>query len=75
PTKESGRLAATTAATLAITPLATPVPPTPTAMPANPAQVTSSGITLSLITGAAFTLIVFILLGLYLGFQKAIHRR
>jgi hypothetical protein len=75
PTKESGSLAATTAATLAITPLATPVPPTPTAMPANPAQVTSSGITLSLITGAAFTLVVFVLLGLYLGFQKAIHRR
>jgi len=75
PTTQSSSPASTTVATPAVTPTVTPVPPTPTAMPANPAQVTSSGMTLSLITGAAFTLVVFILLGLYLGFQKAINRR
>jgi len=75
PTKESSSPVITVVATPAITPTASAVPPTPTVMPANPAEVTSSGMTLSLITGAAFTLVTFILLGLYLGFQKAIHRR
>ncbi|HTX78570.1 MAG TPA: hypothetical protein VMC62_02830 [Longilinea sp.] len=75
PTKESSNPVVTVVATQAITPVTTAVPTTPTAMPANPAEVTTSGMTLSLITGAAFTLVIFILLGLYLGFQKAIHRR
>jgi hypothetical protein len=75
PTQESSVPVATLAATSAVTPTTMPKAPTPTTMAVNPAQVTSSGMTLSLITGAAFTLVIFILLGLYLGFQKAIHRR
>jgi hypothetical protein len=48
--------------------------PTPTNLPDNPAQVTSMKLAFSLVQGAAFTAIIFILLGIYLGL-RAIRRR
>ena len=48
--------------------------PTPTNLPDNPAQVTSMKLAFSLVQGAVFTAIIFILLGIYLGL-RAIRRR
>lgn len=48
--------------------------PTPTNLPDNPAQVTSMRLVISLVQGAAFTIIIFVLLGIYLGL-RAIRRR
>ncbi len=47
---------------------------TPTTLPDNPAQVTSLKLTLSLVQGAAFAVVCFILLGIYLAL-RAIRRR
>jgi len=48
--------------------------PTPTNLPDNPAQVTSVRLIFSLVQGATFTVILFVLLGIYLGL-RAIRRR
>jgi len=47
--------------------------PTPTDLPDNPAQVTSVRLAISLVQGAAFTAIVFVLMGIYL-MLRAIRR-
>jgi hypothetical protein len=47
--------------------------PTPTDLPENPAQVDSMRLSFSLVRGAAFAVIFFVLLGIYLGL-RAIRR-
>ncbi len=47
---------------------------TPTSLPDNPVQVTSLKLALSLVQGAAFAVVCFILLGIYLAL-RAIRRR
>ena len=47
---------------------------TPTSLPDNPAQVTSLRLAFSLVQGAAFAAVCFVLLGIYLGL-RAFRRR
>jgi hypothetical protein len=56
------------------TPTVTPIPPTSTALPPNPAQLTSQDITLSLGKGALGATAVLAVIGLYAAVRKAIRR-
>lgn len=56
--------------TSTIQPTETSLPNTPTPLPTNPATITQSNINNSLIRGAAGTLAVFMLIGLYLSIKK-----
>ena len=60
--------------TKTIQPTETPIPNTPTPLPANPATITQSDINNSLIRGAAGALAAFILIGLYLSIKRMIRR-
>lgn len=56
------------------TPTITPIPPTSTALPPNPAELTSQDITLSLGKGALGATAMLVLLGLYAAVRNAIRR-
>jgi hypothetical protein len=56
------------------TPTITPIPPTSTALPPNPAQLTSQDITLSLGKGALGAAAVLAIIGLYAAVRNAIRR-
>jgi hypothetical protein len=62
-------------ATSTIPPSKTPILPTPTFLPTNPAQFSTSDISYSLGRGAIATLIFFASLGLYLGIRRLFQRR
>lgn len=53
-----------------LTPTATPPPPTATPLPRNPAEVTARDIGDSLLRGAAGTLAVYLLLGIYTSLRR-----
>lgn len=55
-------------------PSETPIPNTPTPLPTNPATITQSNISNSLIRGAAGALAAFVLIGLYLSIKKMLER-
>ena len=64
-----------TLATSTVSPTPTPLQPTPTLLPTNPAEFSVSEIGQSLGRGAIAVLAFFILLGLYLGFRRLFQRR
>lgn len=53
----------------------TPQPSTPTALPTNPAEISSSQMIFTLGKGAAYTLGIFALLGAYLGIRAMLRNR
>lgn len=55
-------------------PTSTPQP-TPTALPQNPASVTMTKLTFSLVEGAAFVFVVFIIIGIYSAARRKRPRR
>jgi hypothetical protein len=56
------------------TPTITPIPPTSTALPPNPAELTSQDITLSLGKGALGAIAMLVVIGLYAAIRNAIRR-
>jgi hypothetical protein len=62
--------------TATLTPTSTPteIPPTPTPMPTNPAQLTASDITSGLGKGALGVAAAFVLIGLYAGVKRLFRR-
>jgi hypothetical protein len=65
----------TRAPTVTPTMTITPIPPTPTPLPPNPAQIDSSDIGLSIGKGAAVTVGLFAVFGLYLLFRNRSRSR
>ena len=53
----------------------TPQPPTPTSLPANPAEISSSQMILTLGNGALIAIWIFTLLGTYLGIKAWFHNQ
>lgn len=53
----------------------TPVPPTATMLPPNPAQITQNDIGMSIIKGALITVSLFIFLGIYQGIRRRRRKR
>lgn len=51
------------------------LPPTPTPLPENPAQITSKGLANSLLTGLALVAVLFLAFGLYLARRNGRRRR
>ena len=56
-------------------PSLTPLPRTPTPLPTNPAEITSSQLVLSLGRGAGFSMGVLAILGAYLGLRAILRNR
>jgi hypothetical protein len=56
-------------------PSGTPYPPTPTALPTNPVEISSSQAILTLGRGAVFSIGVFAILGVYLGIRLMLQKR
>jgi hypothetical protein len=56
-------------------PTVSPLPLTATALPTNPAEISSSQVMLTFGKGAAFTIGLFALLGAYLGMRAILHNR
>lgn len=51
------------------------LPPSPTSLPENPAQITSKGLVNSLLTGLGLVVLIFLVFGLYLARRNSRRRR